>query len=46
LALDRLGDYQGERDALQQGVAALAPLHNQIGFLALQARQMEEAEIL
>src|SRR5260370_6708908 len=48
LALDRLGDYRSERDALEQGVAvdpAFAPLHNQIGFLSLQAGQMNEAEM-
>jgi len=39
LALDRLGDYRSERDALEKGIAVdpkFAPLHNQIGFLSLQ----------
>src|SRR6202048_2559510 len=47
LALDRLGDYRSEHDVLEQGVAvdpAFAPLHNQIGFLSLQAGRMDEAE--
>ena len=47
LALDRLGDYSGEREALQKAMkldATLAPVHNQLGFLDLQAGQAAIAE--
>src|SRR5260370_27134884 len=47
LALDRLRDYRGERDALEKGLSidpSFAPLHNQIGFLSLQAGRTAEAE--
>jgi putative PEP-CTERM system TPR-repeat lipoprotein len=47
LALDRLGDYAGEREALEKAVtldAKLAPVHNQLGFLDLQANQAANAE--
>ena len=47
LALDRLGDYSGEREALEKAMkldASLAPVHNQLGFLDLQAGQTANAE--
>jgi tetratricopeptide (TPR) repeat protein len=47
LALDRLGDYSGEREALEKAMkldASLAPVHNQLGFLDLQANQTADAE--
>jgi superkiller protein 3 len=47
LALDRLSDYSAERDALnkaEQLDSKLAPVHNQIGFLDLQAGHTQEAE--
>ena len=47
MALDRKGDYQGERESLERA-AALDPRfarpHNQIGFLSLQAGQVADAE--
>jgi len=47
LALDRLGDYSGEREALEKAVkldSKLAPVHNQLGFLDLQASHTGDAE--
>jgi Flp pilus assembly protein TadD len=47
LALDRLGDYPGERIALQDAMkldAKLAPAYNQLGFLQLKAGQAADAE--
>jgi Flp pilus assembly protein TadD len=47
LALDRLGDYAGERVALQDAMkldAKLAPVYNQLGFLQLKAGQTADAE--
>ena len=47
LALDRSGDFAGERDALGKSVSldpAFAPAHNQLGLLSLQAGQMADAE--
>lgn len=47
LALDRLSDYRGEREALEKALslnAQLAPPHNQLGLLDLQANQSAEAE--
>lgn len=47
LALDRLSDYAGERAALEKAQsldAALAPVHNQLGFLDLQAGHAQDAE--
>lgn len=47
LALDRLADYSAERETLEKAQALdgkLAPVHNQIGFLDLQAGHAQEAE--
>ena len=47
LALDRMADYRGEREALEKAVALDAQLalpHNQLGLLELQANQAAEAE--
>ena len=47
LALDRLGDRNSERDALEKAVAldsTFAPPHNQLGFLSLEAGQAADAE--
>ena len=47
LALDKIPDYSGERDALEKAVqldAQLAPPHNQLGLLDLEANQAGEAE--
>ena len=47
LALDKLGDKKGERDALEKSVAVdakFAAAHNQLGLLSLQAGQDPEAE--
>jgi len=47
LALDRLGDYRGERDALLRAVGLdddFAAPHNQLGFLSLQTGQIADAE--
>ncbi len=47
LALDRLSDYAAEREALEKAQeldATLAPVHNQIGFLDLQASRAQDAE--
>ena len=47
LALDRLGDYVGERAALQDTMrldAKFAPVYNQLGFLQLKAGQTANAE--
>jgi len=47
LALDRLRDISGERDALEKASALdsnFAPVRNQLGFLSLQAGQADEAE--
>lgn len=47
LALERTGDESGERDALvkaEQLDANLAPVHNQLGMLALKANQAAQAE--
>ncbi|QNI31884.1 tetratricopeptide repeat protein [Alloacidobacterium dinghuense] len=47
LALDRLSDYSAEQDALEKAQAldaTLAPVHNQLGFLDLQAGHAQDAE--
>jgi len=47
LALDRLGDYAGERATLQDAMRLdpkLAPVYNQLGFLQLKAGQAADAE--
>ncbi|HYK37819.1 tetratricopeptide repeat protein [Alloacidobacterium sp.] len=47
LALDRLSDYAAEREALEKAQsldASLAPVHNQLGFLDLQAGHAQDAE--
>lgn len=47
LALDRLSDYPAEREALEKAQAldgTLAPVHNQLGFLDLQAGHAQDAE--
>ncbi|WP_158750008.1 tetratricopeptide repeat protein [Acidobacterium sp. S8] len=47
LALDRLSDYPAEREALEKAQtldATLAPVHNQLGFLDLQAGHTQDAE--
>ena len=47
LALDRLSDYSAEREALEKAQtldASLAPVHNQLGFLDLQAGHAQDAE--
>lgn len=47
LALDRLKDYAGEREALEKSIsldATLAPPHNQLGLLDLQAGHQAEAQ--
>jgi tetratricopeptide (TPR) repeat protein len=47
LALDRTGDDAGERQALEKALQLdpqLAPVHNQLGLLHLQARQNSQAE--
>ena len=47
LALDRIPDYAGEREALEKALsldAKLAPPHNQLGLIELQANQGDEAE--
>lgn len=47
LALERTGDENAERDALlmaEQIDASLAPVHNQLGMLALRANHVPEAE--
>jgi tetratricopeptide (TPR) repeat protein len=47
LALDRLSDYSAEREALQKAQeldTRLAPVHNQLGFLDLQAGHAQDAE--
>lgn len=47
LALDRLSDFAAERQALEKAQsldATLAPVHNQLGFLDLQAGHAQDAE--
>jgi len=47
LALDRMANYTGEREALEKALsldAQLAPPHNQLGILHLKANQTAEAE--
>lgn len=47
LALDRLGDTQAEREALEKAAtlnASLSAVHNQLGFLNLQSGRDTEAE--
>jgi len=47
LALDQMADYRGEREALEKALslnAQLAPPHNQLGLLDLQANQSTDAE--
>ena len=47
LALDRLSDFSAEREALEKAQSldgTLAPVHNQLGFLDLQAGHAQNAE--
>jgi tetratricopeptide (TPR) repeat protein len=47
LALDRIPDYGGEREALEKALsldAKLAPPHNQLGLVDLQANRGDDAE--
>jgi tetratricopeptide (TPR) repeat protein len=47
LALDRLSDFPAEREALEKAQTldtSLAPVHNQLGFLDLQAGHPQDAE--
>lgn len=47
LALDRIPDYNGEREALEKAVsldAQLALPHNQLGLVEFQTNRVEEAE--
>lgn len=47
IALDRLGDFAGERDVLEKSIALddqFAPSHNQYGLMLLQANDLQQAE--
>jgi len=47
LALDQIPDYRGEREALEKAISLdtkLAPPHNQLGLLELQANEAADAE--